>query len=469
MTEIIASLASIPERAGSLAQTVESLAPQVDRLHVSLNDYQAVPKFLARYPHVEPTLRPDQNRGDGEKFAAVDDAEGYVLVCDDDLIYPPDYVSKTLEGIVRHGMDRIVSHHGGTTLGWNGSAVAASHKRHRCLDDQPDDDTNVNVVGTGVMAYHAAHVPIYSDIFQRANMADVQMACHARLMGIRMACLSHARHWIKDICPMDGRRIYASNRNQDGTLCDTHLEREIEIKRFDWTVPAPARPRVHVSVATCGRPRKLADLFDDLEREARWVNMDVVVFEDPNGADYGELKARCRANGWQWQRFTKRLGRTRFWELVNAELRTARGSAAEWFLFLPDDVRLVRHAIPRAISTWNRLDDPTTLTLWRLRSLEGLANWTGAKPVQRKHATEVFHVDGLYLCKRDALETLRYRCPESRNLNGTGSGVGAALSRTLHRKRKRMYRVDNSLAIDNSDGVSIMNPDERVRNPTVTL
>ena len=86
MTEIVASLASIPERAGALDQTVRSLAPHVDRLQVSLNDYKDIPRFLARYPHLEPTLRAGANRGDGEKFAAIDDAEGYVLVCDDDLI-----------------------------------------------------------------------------------------------------------------------------------------------------------------------------------------------------------------------------------------------------------------------------------------------------------------------------------------------------------------------------------------------
>jgi hypothetical protein len=49
------------------------------------------------------------------------------------------------------------------------------------------------------------------------------------------------------------------------------------------------------------------------------------------------------------------------------------------------------------------------------------------------------------------------------------SGVGRQMSRRLHEKRLRMYRVDRSLAINNDGGVSIMNPDERARNPAVTL
>ncbi len=468
-TRILASLASIPERSGALKRVVASLAPQVDEIRISLNEYEQVPKFLGRYDHVRATLRPAPNRGDGEKFADVDDWDGYVLVCDDDLVYPPDYAARMIEGIEKHGPNVLASHHGGTTLGWNGSAVAASHKRVRCLDDTPEDDTDVNVVGTGVMGYHAAHVPVYSDVFEHANMADVQMACHARLLGIRMVCLSHPHRWLRDICPMDGRRIYASNRNRDGTLCDTHEERERQIQRFDWRAPAPARPFIHVSVATCGRPEKLLELLGDLEREGRWVDLNVAVFEDPTGADYSEARALCVRKRWTWQAFPKRLGRQRFWELVHAELRATRRATGEWFVFLPDDVRLVRHAFPRAIQTWSLLDDPSTLTLWRLQSLEGLANWTGRQPLQHAHATETFHVDGLFMCKREALEALRFRCPPSRNLNGTGSGVGASISRKLFDGGKRMYRVDSSLALDNSDGVSIMNPDERKKNPTVTL
>jgi len=47
---VVASLCSIPERAELLRQTLASLAPQVDALHVYLDRYEAVPDFRARLP-----------------------------------------------------------------------------------------------------------------------------------------------------------------------------------------------------------------------------------------------------------------------------------------------------------------------------------------------------------------------------------------------------------------------------------
>lgn len=464
-------MASIPEREEAMLRAVGSLAPQVDRVVVALNEYESIPAGLAAFPNVEPVLL-DGSGGDAEKFAAVDTWDGFVATADDDLLYPGDYIETCLAGIERHGPDYTVTFHGGTTLGWNGSAVAASHKRIRCLGELLEDDTDVNVVGTGVSMYDARHVPVWRSVFRHANMADVQFACHARTMGMKMVALAHRAGWLADICPPvgEGRRIYESQRGRGDPKLDTSKLREDEIKRFNWLERPPKRPRVRVSVSTCGRPALLQELLEDLAREARWVDVELMVYHDPKvRADYYAAQAFCRKQRWGWYTFPKGLGREDYWRVVHKEFRDAMSSTAEWFMFLPDDVRLVRHAIPKAISTWYRLDDPAALTLWRLQSLEGQANWTGMAPVQRRDATEIFHLDGLYLCKRAMLDLLGFRIGRPRSQPPTGSGVGKELSRRLHGSGKRLYRVDASLAVANGDGQSMMNPDERRRNPTVTL
>jgi hypothetical protein len=470
---VLVGMASIPERVGSLERAVASLAPQADRVVVSLNEYRRAPEFLRRFGNVEAVLRNGDNGGDAEKFAGVDEWDGYVATVDDDILYPPDYVATLVAGIERYGRRSAVGFHGGKTLGWNGSSVAASHKRVRCLGELAEDDTDVNVLGTGAMAYHAGGVPIWRDAFRFANMADVQMACHARTMGVPMVALAHAAGWIKDICPPvgEGRRIYESNRARDGSACDTVERRQAEIRRFDWTALPPGRPRVRVSIATCSRPGKLLELLQDLVVESAWVDLEVAVYEDPSelSPDYSAAIGFCAERGWRWHRFAERLGRAGFWRLVDREMRDAERSRADWFLFLPDDVRLIRHAIPRAVALWGHLEEPATLTLWRLKSLEGRANWTGKQPLQHEAATESFHVDGLYLCRRETLETLRFRVSDPRFGPQTGSGVGCRISRNLDKAGKRMYRVDRSLVRCNDDGVSMMNPAERVRHPAVAL
>lgn len=471
---VLVGVASIPEREASLHEVVAALSPQCQVMHVSLNRYPAVPAWMASYGNVVPTLVDGDGGGDAEKFAAVDDWDGYVVTCDDDIGYPRDYVADLLAGIARHTPATVVGYHGGTTLGWNGSAVAASHKRIRCLGDLAADDTDVNVMGTGVTAYDARHVPVWRDVFRHAFMADVQFACHLRTMGARMAALRHQAGWLTDICPMGGPRIYEAQRGRgDFQHLDTSDLRAQEIRRFDWTRPAPGRPRVRVSVSTCGRPWMAADLLADLAREARWVDMEVGVYEDPAEVrvPYTDAKAIQQAHRhWTWTRFPHRLGRLNYWQLVDRQMRDARQSNADWYVFLPDDVRLVRHAIPRAISTWLRLTDPATLTLWRLQSLEGKSNWTGMHPVPGDHdSTEIFHVDGCYLAQRPMLEAMRFRCTDPQHPHPTGSGVGRLMSRRLHKLGHRMYRVDRSLVVSAGNGVSIMNPDERLRHPTVTL
>lgn len=470
---VLVGMASIPEREEAMLRAVGSLAPQCDRLEVALNGYAAVPAQLAAWPHVVPTLLPDPNLGDGEKFRAVDAWEGVVVTADDDLLYPPDYVASLVAGLARHP-GHAVGYHGGTTLGWNGSAVAASHKRIRCLGALEADDTDVNVLGTGVMAYDASQVPVWYGAFRHANMADVQFACHARQLGIRMAALEHTAGWLEDICPMNGgRRIYEAQRGRgDYPELNTTKQREREIRRFDWRQPAPPRPRVHVAVGTCGRPQLCHALLLDLAREAQWVDMSVRVYEDPFDlhVQYPLAKQVCKQHGWQWHRFPHRLGRTGYWRLVDQQLRDARDTTADYFVFLPDDVRLVRHAIPRAIALWHRLQDPATLTLWRLQTLEGQSNWTGRRPRDiDADVAEIYHVDGCYLCQRPTLEDYRYRVANPEFPYPSGSGVGRQLSKRLHKFGRRMYRVQSSLATAAGDGTSMMNPEERVLHPTVTL
>jgi hypothetical protein len=469
VVEVMAGIASIPERETSLRRVLEQLSPQVDHIALSLNDYRRVPSFVAAFPNVDATLRP-ANQGDAEKFAGVDNWTGVVATADDDVFYPRDYIRTVLAGLERYDFRRAASFHGGTTLGWNGSAVAASHKRIRCLGNLDRDDTDVNVLGTGTLAWHTEHVPVWRDLFRRPNMADVQFACHAHLMGIPMVALAHRSGWLRDICPPAGRRIYEANRDRDGSPQDTALARETEIRRFDWTEKLD-RPKVRVAISTCQRPDQLVELLHDLELEAQWVDLEVEVYEDAHGGrhDYTEAKRICRTHDWEWSRFQVKLGRYGYWRSVKRQMQDCRFSRAEYFIFLPDDVRLVRHAIPRAIEIWHRLEEPATLTLWRLRSLDGRANWTGRRPEQRAYATESFHVDGNFLCQRPTLEALDYTLTDPRKKNRPSSGVGSQMSKRLHAQRRRMYRVDKSLTINNDGGVSIMNPEARARHPAVCL
>lgn len=457
---VMVGIASIPERELSLRQVIAALAPQVDTMVVALNDYAEMPSWSVP-SNVVLTRRFDGNLGDAEKFSAIEGWDGVVLTCDDDIGYPADYVEKIIAGLERWP-GRAVSFHGGVTLGWNGAATAASHRRVRCLGSLDEDDPDVNVLGTGTLAWDNRAVPVWPAVFRHANCADVQFACHARRFGIGLACLRHRAGWLRDIGPPSGRRIYESNRAADGTACDTTAVRRALVEQHNWLEP-PRRPLVRVSIATCARPGLLMELLRDIDRQH--VDLEVAVYEDPTLEHYREARRFCHGRGWQWHTFSHRMGRERFWRIVDRQLRDCHDSDADYFAFLPDDIRLVPHALPKAIDLWHRLDQPATLTLWRMKGWEGQSSWTGRRPVDRGAAWESYHVDGNFLCQRPTLQALEFKCVGPRRLNGSSSGVGKSLSIRLHHKRLRMYRVPSSLTTMNDGGVSIMNPDEPATRP----
>ena len=121
-------IASLPERVEMLRKTVESLRPQVDEIFVGLNNYGITPDFLkeGEFAHF------DNSRGDAVKFYNVEKFRGYFFSCDDDLIYPLDYVKKLIAAIKKYKC--IVTLHGKTYRD-NPRSFTDFMGVYRCLDD----------------------------------------------------------------------------------------------------------------------------------------------------------------------------------------------------------------------------------------------------------------------------------------------------------------------------------------------
>ncbi len=98
---ITANLATIKSRSSTLQLVVNSLKNQVDKVRIYSNDYK--PKVEGS--NVEVYTGPDYT--DNAKFFWLTHSKGVYLSCDDDLIYPPNYVetiTKGLKNILIHGL-----------------------------------------------------------------------------------------------------------------------------------------------------------------------------------------------------------------------------------------------------------------------------------------------------------------------------------------------------------------------------
>jgi hypothetical protein len=93
---VVAGMATHAPRAGTAAKPIRWIANQVDELHVHCNGMVVVPPELPRLPNVRYYADGSDN-GAGAKLRYLGDPTIDVAFgVDDDLLYPPDYVSHSL-------------------------------------------------------------------------------------------------------------------------------------------------------------------------------------------------------------------------------------------------------------------------------------------------------------------------------------------------------------------------------------
>lgn len=206
-----ASLASIRKRAGSLRKVVDRLAPQVSVLRVYLNGYRSIPSWLRRDNVVVARSQDHGDRGDAGKFFWSDQADGYQLTCDDDMLYPKNYVERMIDVLERFDRQAVVGVHGvrfvkTLTTYYRSRQVVHFTKgtsEHRC----------VHLVGTGTLAYHPETIRVTPDDFEAPNMADIWFGLLCQQQRVPVYAIKRSGSWLKPL-PASGS-IYDRHKRRD--------------------------------------------------------------------------------------------------------------------------------------------------------------------------------------------------------------------------------------------------------------
>lgn len=212
----VVSMASVAHREPLLRKTIESLYWQVDRINVYLNGYSSVPSFLER-PRICVARSQDHgDRGDAGKFFWSDDLDAcYHFTCDDDILYPRDYIVRMRHHVERYGRKALISLHG-SLLRPHPTAYYRERKVMRCTKSVADD-TFVHVPGTGVMAYHTSTIALSRHMFKRPHMADIWAALAAKRAQVPVVVVKHSARWILALQdPHLSRSVYSRYADDDG-------------------------------------------------------------------------------------------------------------------------------------------------------------------------------------------------------------------------------------------------------------
>lgn len=218
---------------------------------------------------------------------------------------------------------------------------------------------------------------------------------------------------------------------------------------------------MHVIINTYNRPRQLNALLDDIFEQCPECN--VTVLNDGSAENY---KINHDINFIT----VGHHGKEKYWQLVNRGFQVAKNSDHKYFIYLPDDVRLIDGFFDKAVALYESIKDQSKICLTLRRPKGRDENWTGFKPVCFTNVRLIQWVDMLFIAEKKFFEALYYKLnkiPRSRWANNPklGSGVGKQISKRLLRSGYNMYQVNSSLVKTPEPTASQMNPVDRKQNP----
>lgn len=188
-------IASIPQREKSLKKTIDSIIHQVDKIGVFLDKYDRTPEFLKNNPKITFKHSGDFDReiGDAGKFYWVDNHEGFYFTCDDDLIYPIDYVERIKKRITSNDYPIVVGWHGSVILTPFENYYDGKSRRVFTFGAPRPYDTPVHILGTGCLGFHTSHIDVSFNDFETPNMADVYFSRLGQIQKVPFIVIKHSK------------------------------------------------------------------------------------------------------------------------------------------------------------------------------------------------------------------------------------------------------------------------------------
>lgn len=209
----VGHMATYPARSDTLEVVVNRIADQLDKLTVVLNEYSSHPQGDFR-SNVD-FIIPNEDLKDVGKFLPEVDPDDFVFMFDDDILYPDDYVTSTLNKIKDHTGPAIFGYHGSRYLpaklswnpiSWYGCAVhflfAGNLRKSRKVfhfQRHVSKWFKVDQLGSGVAVARGVHLPPFEVMRDSQKFTDVRLALWAKRTEIPLFCLPHSAGWLETL------------------------------------------------------------------------------------------------------------------------------------------------------------------------------------------------------------------------------------------------------------------------------
>jgi hypothetical protein len=119
---------------------------------------------------------------------------GFCFIIDDDIIYPKNYVKRMIRKIEKYKRRTIVCVHG-CILKNKFESYPKSRQAFNYYSELKED-TKIDIVGAGTIAYHTDTLKLSMDDFETTGMSDIWISIKLRALKIKPVCISRKNNWL---------------------------------------------------------------------------------------------------------------------------------------------------------------------------------------------------------------------------------------------------------------------------------
>lgn len=179
--KIVAGMATFDARMHYAERAIESLKSQVDEIYLYNNSVN------------------DDLTDNGKFFGLTQvDEPCYYFSCDDDIIYPADYVRKMLVWLDRFNGNAVVTHHGRILRG-TGKKYYTDHFAYSCMRGV-GGVRKIDVPGSGVSAFRTDKIYAWNIVRSPDyRMSDLLLGLEAAKQRVPVYILPHHKGYFQDM------------------------------------------------------------------------------------------------------------------------------------------------------------------------------------------------------------------------------------------------------------------------------
>lgn len=210
---ITANLATYPPRYETLIKVLEAISSQVDCINLVLNGYDSIPERVTSFNNVNAII-PDHDTKDAGKFYFDVSNADYVLLIDDDILYPDDYVLKSIETLNAYDEKNILAGYHCSIYQkpsrpkdirslkryvrfYLKSDVITEYRKSFHYTSEVDEPILVDQIATGTAIIRGKNMPSYDYMKSSQKFVDVRLARWCFERNILRVCLPRRKNWLK--------------------------------------------------------------------------------------------------------------------------------------------------------------------------------------------------------------------------------------------------------------------------------